>query len=397
MERGHIKLNNPEKYSGDYRISQEKVDAAIKKACDKWLRKLEQFDNLFPGATSDNDGNYTLGENTSWTQGMHTGATLLAYELTGNEKFLEFAKAHMPTYVHRFEHKIGLLGHDVGFVYSPACIAYYKLTGDEKMKEISLKAANYFRNHLYSEKGGFILRSFLRMDHESGCRTMMDTLMNIPLLFWAYEQTGEERYMEAAKAQVATTEKCLIRPDGSSYHHYKFDVETREPVCGVTFQGHADESTWSRGHAWGVYGFPTAYSYTKDESMFPLHRDVTNFMLNHLPESYIPYYDYDFVEECDEAKDASAGLISACGMLEMCKYLDADAPEVAIYKTAANKMIEAVIDNCMDYDKDFDGLVNWVTCSVPHDLCIDGCTSYGDYFLLVALMRLKNPEWNRYW
>ena len=108
MERGHIKLENPERFSGDYRISEEKIDATIKKACDKWLKKLEEFDNQFPGATSDNDGHYTLGENASWTQGMHTGAALLAYELTGNEKFLEFAKAHMPTYVHRFEHKVGL-------------------------------------------------------------------------------------------------------------------------------------------------------------------------------------------------------------------------------------------------------------------------------------------------
>ncbi len=397
MERGHIKLDNPERYSGDYRISDEKLQATIKKACDKWLKKIEEFDGKFPTNFSDDDGHYTLGENNSWTQGLHTGTSLLAYELTGNKKFLDYAASQMDTYVFRYYHRIGLLGHDVGFAYSPSCIAYHKLTGDEAMKEISLKAANYYRNNIFSEKGGFFLRSWTSQEHETGCRTMMDTLFNIPLLFWAYEETGEERYIEAAKSQVAITEKCLIRPDGSSYHHYKFDVETHQPVCGVTGQGHRDESTWTRGHAWGVYGFPIAYSYTKDESLKPLHRDVVNFMLNHMPESYIPYYDYDFVEECDEAKDASAGLISACGLLEMCKYLEPDSPEVSIYKTAANRLIEAVIDNCMDYDKDFDGLCNNVTCAAPGNHCINGCTSYGDFFLLEALMRLTNPDWKRYW
>jgi len=223
-------------------------------------------------------------------------------------------------------------------------------------------------------------------------------LMNIPLFFWAHEMTGEQKYLEAANSQVKITEQCLIRADGSSFHHYMFDVETHKPVRGLTFQGHSDDSCWSRGHSWGVYGFPVAYTYNGDESLLPLHRDVTYFMLNHLPENYIPYYDYDFVAECDEAKDASAGLVSACGMLEACKYLPEDAPEKAVYQNAAAKMIEAVIDHCMDYEhQDFDGIINWVTCSVPHNLCIDGCTSYGDFFFLEALLRYTRPDWKRYW
>ena len=398
MARGNIKLNNPERFSDGFEISNEKLQATIRKATDKWLKKLEEFDGKFPGTMSKEEDKYVLGENNSWTQGMHTGSALLAYELTGNEKFLEYAKQHIESYYWRYENKVDMWCHDVGFAFSPSVIALYKITGDEAMKELALKAADHFRTYIFSEKGGFILRSYTRRDTEDGCRTMMDTLMNIPLLFWAYEQSGEERYVEAAKSQLAITEKCLIREDGSSFHHYMFDVVTHAPVRGLTFQGHADDSCWARGHSWGVYGFPVAYTYTKDESLLPLHRDVSYFMLNHMPDTYVPYYDYDFVEECNEAHDSSSALISACGLLEACKYLDETSEEYKIYKTAANKMVNGVIDLCMDYEnKDFDGLVNWVTCSAPHNLCIDGCTSYGDYFLLEALVRLTKPDWKRYW
>lgn len=397
MERGKIKLEKPERYSGKYEIPAEKVQKAIKRATDKFLIKLDEFENKFPPAYS-KDGKYDLGENNSWTQGMHTGAALLAYELTGNKRFLEHAQKQVPSYFKRFEEKKNLWNHDVGFVFTPSCIALYKLTGEEDLKELSLKVAEFYYENMYSQKGGFILRNYNARGNEDGCRTMMDTLMNIPLLFWAHEVTGEQKYLDAANSQLRITEQCLIREDGSSFHHYLFDVETHKPVRGLTFQGHSDDSCWSRGHSWGVYGFPVAYTYNKDERLLALHRDVVYFMLNHLPETYIPYYDYDFVEPCNEAKDASAALISACGMLEACKYLSDDAPEKGVYQNAAARMIEAVIDNCMDYEsKDFDGIIDWVTCSAPHDLCIDGCTSYGDFFLLEALLRYTKPDWKRYW
>lgn len=397
MVRGNIKLENPERYLKKHEIPVKKIEMAIKSATDKFLKKLDEFDGKFPPAASKDD-KYILGENTTWTTGMHTGAMLLAYEITGNERFLEHAKKQVESYFERFETKTRLWDHDVGFVFTPSCVALYKLTGDEKLKELCLKAAEFLYEYIYSQKGGFILRSYERRYLESGCRTMMDTLMNIPLFFWAYEMTGEKKYLDAANSQLRITEQYLIRDDGSSFHHYMFDVETHKPIRGCTFQGHSDDSCWSRGHAWGVYGFPVAYTYNHDESLLPLHRDITYFMLNHLPENNIPYYDYDFVEQCDEAKDSSAGLISACGMLEACKYLNDVAPEKAIYQNAAAMMIEAVIDNCMDYENhDFDGIINWVTCSVPHNLCIDGCTSYGDFFFLEALLRYTRPDWKRYW
>ena len=402
MERGSIKINNPERFRKKCTIAPDKIRNAINKALTKLNAKSEAYSTGFPRALNKEKPyiQYELAENDNWECGMLTGCYIAAYEISGDKRFLEVAEKHMATYRKRVDERIELDDHDVGFSFTPSCTALYKATGNMEAKEIALDATEYFYNTSYTPKGKFILRQFTAdiQGLDGGCRTMMDTMMNAPLLYWAAEETGKSKYAVAAKNQAITTDECLIRDDGSSYHHYQFELKTYKPLYGLTFQGHADESCWSRGHAWGIYGFPIAYKYTKDERFVKVWKDMVAFMLNHMPESYIPYYDYDFVAPCDEPHDSSAALVSACGMLEACKYLPDDAPEKAIYKNAAAKLVEAVIDNCMDYEnKDFDGLVNMVTCSAPHNLRIDGCTSYGDFFLLEALKRYQDPEWVRCW
>jgi unsaturated chondroitin disaccharide hydrolase len=138
----------------------------------------------------------------------------------------------------------------------------------------------------------------------------MDSMMNAPFLFWGGTVTGNEEYTKAGRDHTKTTETYLIREDGSSFHHYQFDPATAGPVGGVTLQGNSDDSCWSRGHAWGVYGFPIAYSYTGAEFITEVHKDIAYFMLNHLPEDNIPYWDYDFVSG-DQPRDSSSGAISS--------------------------------------------------------------------------------------
>ena len=226
---------------------------------------------------------------------------------------------------------------------------------------------------------------------------MMDSLMNAPFMFWASQMTGNMEYYQAAVDHNKTTYKYLIRDDGSSYHHYQFDPETAGPVGGFTFQGHRDESCWSRGHSWGVYGFPIAYSYCKEPFLVDAHTDVTYFMLNHLPEDLVPYWDYDFTEG-DEPRDASAGAIAVCGMHEMLRHLPADAEQRAIYESAAPRILESIIDNYTgDIGEEYDGLIHHVTHAVPFKYGIDEMAVYGDYFYLEALLRYLKPDWNRYW
>ncbi|MBO5369478.1 MAG: glycoside hydrolase family 88 protein, partial [Clostridia bacterium] len=158
-----------------------------------------------------------------------------------------------------------------------------------------------------------------------------------------------------------------------------------------------DESTWSRGHSWGVLGFPIAYSYTKREDLIPLHRDVVYYMLNHLPEDLVPYWDYDFTEG-DEARDSSAGAIAVCGLLDAAKYLPDSAPEKVIFKNAAHMIMDKIIDTCTnDIGEDYDGVMYKVTGAKKMNIAVEGCASYGDMFYFEALKRLQDPEWKHLW
>lgn len=397
--RGNSILESPERFEGEYVIPKEKIDAAIKHAVDKLALKVEtKYKNGFPKNEYEPSCKiYKMGENDHWVCGLHTGCLLLAYELSGNKMFLDVAASQMPSYVKRIETKHNLNDHDVGFVYSPACVAYYKMTGDETARQAALDAAEHLYNYSYSQKGGFILRVAGAADQPGGCRTMMDTLMNIALFYWAHTETGDKKFLDAANSQIDITRNYLIRDDGSSYHHYQFEVGTHKPLHGVTFQGNRDESTWSRGHSWGVLGFPVAYGYTKREELIPLHKDVTYFMLNHLPADNMPYWDYDFVDG-DEPRDSSAAAIAVCGMLEMANYLPDSSPEKAVYKNAAAKMLEAIIDTCTgDIGEDYDGIMYKVTGAKKMNIGIEGCAPYGDMFYFEALLRYSNPDWKCMW
>ena len=176
-----------------------------------------------------------------------------------------------------------------------------------------------------------------------------------------------------------------------------FDPKTAKPVRGLTFQGHRDESCWSRGHAWGIYGFPIAYSYEPEDYIKDVHRDITYYMLNHLPEDCIPYWDYDFVDG-DEARDSSAGVISACGLFEMARKLDDSDVNKTIFRSAATQILEATIDRCTDgIGECDDGLISHVTGNLPSRSGIDQTAVYGDFFYLEALLRYVNPDFKMYW
>lgn len=386
-----ITLNSPETFAEPHKISREKLICAAARACDKLEENAKKYNAQFPG-TCTTDFKYVCSYNRNWEAGMYTGCYWRAWELTGNKFFRDIAEAHLESYERRINEKIGMDDHDVGFVFTPSCIAAYKLTGNEYARELALRAAEYYYGTSYSHEGKFIIRSWKNWEGGGGCRTMMDSLMNAPLLFWTSEQTGDPKYAEAALAHVKTTEKYLIREDGSSFHHYQFDPKTAGPVRGLTFQGHADDSCWSRGHAWGVFGFPAAYSHTEADFLPELHKGVTYFMLNHLPEDKVPCWDYDFTDG-KEPRDSGAGVISVCGMLEMCKFLPDSAEQKAVFESAAAQILESTIDNYTgDIGREYDGLINHVTHALPQGQGIDECAVYADYFYLEALTRYLKPD-----
>ena len=396
MKRHPITLERPERFSDVPVISREKIDRAIAVAAERLERMGTRHGLDFPG-TSASDMKYQYGPNNNWGCGMYVGCYWLAWQLTGVGFFKKRAVELSETFAERLEKKVGMDDHDIGFEFIPSTLAYHKLIGVKDAKRITLGAAEYFYEKSYSKEGRFIIRNWKNWDSGNGCRTMMDSLMNAPLLYWAAGATGNEEYFKAAHDHVKTTEEYLIRADSSSYHHYQFDPKTAKPVRGLTFQGHRDESCWSRGHAWGICGLPIAYSYDKCDFIKDLHKDITYFMLNHLPEDFIPYWDYDFVDG-DEPRDSSAGVISACGLFEMARNLDDTDINKTIFNSAATQILEATIDRCTDgIGEDDDGLITDVTANLPKGKGIAQSAVYGDFFYLEALARYINPYFKMYW
>lgn len=237
----------------------------------------------------------------------------------------------MDSFLYRIEHKIEVDHHDMGFLYSPSCVAAYKLTGSEKGRKAAILAADQLCTR-FQEKGEFF-QAWGALGAADNYRYIIDCLLNVPLLYWASETTGDAHYADLAHKHVTTCLANSIRPDGSTYHTFFMDPVTGGPVRGATCQGYKDDSCWARGQAWGVYGTAISYRYTRRPEYLDAFRRVLAYYLERLPEDLVPYWDMTFTSGTEEPRDSSSASIVACGLLEAAKYVGTD--EAAEYTKLA--------------------------------------------------------------
>lgn len=376
--------------------------SSILQAIDQAVRQIDSclpaFIEKFPFSHS--EGNfYEASDNVEWTTGFWTGELWLAYEHTHASKFEDAALRQVSSFKERILNRIDVDHHDMGFLYSPSCVAAYKLTGSLEGRDAALLAADNLVSR-FQAKGQFI-QAWGELGSEDNYRLIIDCLLNLPLLFWATEESGVPTYRDIALKHIDTAMGVIIRDDDSTYHTYYFDTVTGAPTKGVTRQGYRDSSAWSRGQAWGIYGSALAYRYTKNPKYFDLFERMTKFFLDHLPSDRVPYWDFDFTDGSDEPKDSSASAIAICGMHEMAKYLD--GPKAAFYRSEAEKLLHVLIDACAATDpKVSNGLLLHGTYArkSPYNPCnnrgVNECNTWGDYFYLEALMRFAE-DWDSYW
>lgn len=384
-----------EKYPG---ISGEEVRSALDFCTRQILHVLPEFTDKFQQAYSEK-GFYPPVENTDWTTGFWTGEIWLAYEYSGDERLRKAAEIQVHDFWERIDKKISVDHHDMGFLYSPSCVAAYKLTGNKEGREAAIKAADQLISR-FQPKGGFI-QAWGSMDAPENYRLIIDCLLNLPLLYWASEETGDDKYRKIAEQHIHTAVANVIREDYSTWHTFFFDRETGAPDHGATCQGYRDGSAWARGQAWGVYGMALAYKYTGRKEYIDLFRGVTEYFLTHLPKDLIPYWDLEFADGDEQPRDSSSASIAACGMLEMSAYLEPE--EAEHYRKIAAKIMKSLYDNYAV--KDFatsNGLVLHSTYSnhSPYNTCnhygVDECNAWGDYFYMEALTRMS-VDWKPYW
>ena len=388
-------INDPEKYSS-FDLPREKLEEALEEALKKIDYALPTFMNKFPAHNSENNVYPAVNNDSGWNVGFWTGILWHAYELTGEDLYKYVAEGQIPSYYYRIENKIGVNHHDMGFVFTPSCVAAYKLTGNEDAKEAALMAADHLITR-YHETGEFI-QAWGNVGADNNYRLIVDCLMNIPLLYWATEVTGDAKYRDIAYKHFKTTISVCYREDGSTYHTYYFDKNTGEPLKGVTAQGASDDSTWARGQAWGMYGPLLTYIYEEDPAALETFKATANYFLNYLPSDYVAYWDLSFNDGAYEPKDSSSAAIALCALLEGVKHMDESDPYREIYINAAKRIMNSLIDNYTTKDvPEANGLLLHGTYSKPAGNGVDEMTIWGDYFYLEALHRMLDPEWELYW
>lgn len=387
-------IKHPERFLNEPLLTKEEVKSAIDLAMEQLRVNMEYFKEEFPTpATFDNI--YPKMDNTEWTNGFWTGELWLGYEYTNEETMKKLAQANDRSFLDRVKKRIELDHHDLGFLYTPSCMAEYKLLHTPEAKEASILAANKLIER-YQEVGGFI-QAWGELGKPEHYRLIIDCLLNIQLLFWASEQTGDPKYAQMATQHFYTSANNVIRDDASAFHTFYFDPKTGEPLKGVTRQGYSDDSAWARGQAWGIYGIPLTYRFVKDEDCFGLFKGMTNYFLNRLPKDHVSYWDLIFGDGSGHSRDSSATATAVCGMHEMLKHLPEVDSDKLTYKYAMHAMLRSLIDNYANREiKPGRPLLLHGVYSWHSGKGVDEGNIWGDYYYLEALIRFYK-DWELYW
>ena len=395
IKKIHVEpINRKAEYEAAGFLTREEVTAAMDRVADQVRCNMEYFGTRFPSSATRNQ-TYEVIDNIEWTDGFWTGLLWLCYEYTGDDAFKNLALKNVDSFLNRVEKRIELDHHDLGFLYSLSCVAGYKLTGSAEGRKAGLLAADKLMER-FQEKGGFI-QAWGELGARDNYRLIIDCLLNIPLLHWAFLETGNPVYRNAAMRHYEAACNNVIRDDASAYHTFYFDPETGEPLKGVTRQGYSDDSAWARGQAWGIYGIPLNYRYVKDDSAFNLFKGMTNYFLNRLPEDEVCCWDLIFTDGSKQPRDSSAAAIGVCGIHEMLKYLPEVEPDKNTYRHAMHCILRSLMERYTAPEiKPGNPVLLHGVYSWHSGKGVDEGNIWGDYYYMEALMRFYK-DWNLYW
>jgi len=321
-----------------------------------------------------------------WVGGHWVGLLWLAYAATGDPSLAAAARVWANRLL---PHLHDQADHDLGFLFELGFVLGYQLTGDESLKPPALQAAAILSRR-FNPRGQFIQAwGALDASPELRGRTIMDTMMNLDLLFWAGKETGDPHYAEIAAAHARTALTRHLRPDGSTSHVCDFDPETGAFLKQDTHQGMSATSCWSRGQAWGVYGFADCYRATGDPVFLNASRRLIVYLWPRLPADLIPFWDFDSPLIPKDVRDSSAASILASSLLSLAS-IENDPNLASIWQNRAISILESLWKTYTSRDTGEASLLLHGTRSKPHNLMDHGLI-YGDYYFVEALMRLSKP------
>lgn len=360
-------------------LTQEHLHVVIDDSLARVRCLAEASHGRFP--TVGQGSSYLLKDNSSWLAGFWPGLLWLGYGTTGDSFFAEAAANLLPTFAERLERRVHIT-HDLGFLFTLSARAQWQMTGDKAARELALRAADMLVAR-YRQPGRYIQAWGAIGDPQEGGRIIADTMMNLPLLFWASAESGDERYQEAAVEHTRRSITYLIRPDGSSHHTFFFHQDSGQPDRAETHQGYSDESWWSRGHAWLLYGIALSAEWSGDESFLTAARRLAATFCSALPQSYVPLWDFRLPPAAPAYFDSSAGAIAACGLQRL-----AAIDRNPLFRRQAEQIVEGLLMTCLEEDAQGQGLLKHGALHVPKDWAPDAYLIFGDYFFLEAMLTL---------
>jgi len=252
-------------------------------------------------------------DNGGWTEGFWTGI-LWWLAINSKDDKIENWVIHYTRLL--AEGKVDFSDHDLGFLFYHSCVMEYLITGNTEMTTPALSAAERLSDR-FNPKGRYIRAHGELSDPERAGYAIIDTVMNLRLLFRAYRFTGERSYYDIGRDTAETIGREYIRDDGSSYQVVWFDPKTGEVVKKDTLQGYSADSCWSRGQAWGIYGFTQAYKFTGDLQYQKQAARLAKYFVSRLPEDGVAFYDFDDPNHPFVPKDTSAQAIAAAGLFAL--------------------------------------------------------------------------------
>jgi unsaturated chondroitin disaccharide hydrolase len=314
-----------------------------------------------------------------WTQGFFPGSLWYLHELTGEGAWRERAER----FTRPLEpQKLNTETHDTGFKLVPSFANAHRLTGDPAHRDVLLAGAASLATRFRPEVGAIDCCGW---NPDWRLPVVIDTMMNLELLLWAARHGGDPGYADLALRHALRTRADLVREDGSTFHVADYEPGTGALRWRGTFQGAADDSTWSRGQAWAVYGFTLVYRYTGDARMLDAARMTAEFFLARLPAHGVPSWDLDAGAA---PEDSSAAAVLASALLELATFVA--EPAATRYRGRALAILGTLASTrYLDARATTEGILLHGAGHVPAGQEVDVSLVYGDYYFVEALMRAR--------
>ena len=341
------------------------------------LRKLiEAHPDFYPMYTEKGRWKHSGEAWTNWCEGFLPGILWILHQLTGWRYWWDKAEHYSALLEHR---KSDRNVHDLGFVFMSSYGRWYERTHDPDLREVLIEAGQTLA--LRFQRKGKYLCSFVAPES-----LFIDIMMNVGIIFWAAEKTGDAALNELATTHCQTTQKFLVHPDGSTVHEGLFDLQTGQFIKESTHQGYQPDSCWSRGLSWALYGFGTAYQFTKNHSFLETAERCADYYLRHVPSNLVPYWDFQVPEGPARLWDSSAGAIAASGLWNL-SALTHSKVKAQLYRQSAFKIMSTLVSEefLAQGEKDQQGVLLHGVYHYHKKLGVDESVMWGEYFFMEAL------------